>query len=225
MRGPTSPGQPSRLQLHPTPPRATGQGRNCLSLCHPRMWSEGQKTSGSCPSPAPTGGRLKAYSPRPDTRHSILGPPLPRPPLPPPTLFSRVASLHPPLSPPNKEPEGRAAVRMPGGCYPPSGRIRLPSSRGWGEQLEEAPRAKVRVGGPAAGVRLEPLQVRRARGPFAGPALPAAPSWRMTWRREAAPRLRPRLPSLGIPGSDPKKRTQTQERRVRKPSPVVGDTV
>ena len=120
VRGPTSPGQPSPIQLHPTPPSATGQGRNCLSLCHPRMWSEGPKTSGSCPSPAATGGRLKAYSPRPpilDTQ----GHPFPAP-SPPPTLFSRVASLHSSLSPPNKEPEAEERpARMPRGLLPSPG--------------------------------------------------------------------------------------------------------
>ena len=119
VRGPKSPGQPSPLQLHPTPPSATGQGRNCLSLCHPRMWSEGPKTSGSCPSPEATGD-WSLIHPAPDTRYSW--PPLPRPQLPPPTHFSRVASLHPSLSPPNKKPEAEERpARMPRGLLPSPG--------------------------------------------------------------------------------------------------------
>ena len=156
VRGATSPGQPSPLQLHAPHPRAPGQSRNCLSL---PIRDVERRSEDIRPSPAATGGRLKVYSPRSTRGHPF---PFPAPPSTP--LFSRVASLHPPLSPPNKEPWGEERpARMP--PTPPPGRIGCPAARGWGSNWKRllGPRSR-----PAAGGGQEAAAAAGEKGPRAG---------------------------------------------------------
>ncbi|CAI9154048.1 unnamed protein product [Rangifer tarandus platyrhynchus] len=113
---------------------------------------------------------------------------------------------------------GKSAGEDAWGLLPSPGQDRLPSRQGLGQQLEAAPWAKVSVGGRRRARRLQPLQVRRARGQARSgrPRAACGPFVEDDVAARGSATTLPRLPDPGIPGSDPKK-TQTQERRVRKP--------